>query len=264
MVILAADVVSSQYMKTIIGDGTHLVFLSGIAITPSLEGIPSEDKKETWPTPGKKETWLRTELYIDKIGPQWSTFPPPHNIVAMAFLNSMYKGSSDEGIFKKDKQRNKAGWAIDEIIGTDIKNGKITLKLKVAVYHPGVKLLRVGFYITAIGKVLDEGDNLIVENIYPPENNNEIPKNTSIIITFNIPIDKSSLTLNTFKLSKENSEKAINCKIQIINDKTIVFFPEGVLEPNTKYVARLSKEIKNTKLNLSLKNDKIWSFVTSK
>ena len=136
-------------MKTIIGDGKNLVFLSGIAITPSLEGIPSR---------GGKETWLREELYIDGIGPQWATFPTQHNIVAMAFLNSLYKGSSDEGIFsKKDKQRNKAGWAIDEIIGTDIKNGKISLKLKVAVYHPHVKLLRVGFYITAIGKLLDEG-----------------------------------------------------------------------------------------------------------
>ena len=39
-----------------------------------------------------------------------------------------------------------------------------------------------------------KGDNLIVENIYPPENNNEISMNISFIITFNIPIDKSSLT----------------------------------------------------------------------
>jgi hypothetical protein len=168
-------------MKTTIGDGNNLVFLSGIAITPSLEGITSLEGKETW---------LREELYIDEIGPQWSTFPAQHDIVAMAFLNSIYKGSSVEKessaekenffnrFFQKDKhryeaqkykQRYKAGWAIDEVIGTDIKNRKITLKLQVAVYHPHVKLLRVGFYITAIGKLLDEGDNLMVENIYPPE-----------------------------------------------------------------------------------------------
>ena len=244
-------------MKIPIGDGNNLVVLSGIAITPSLEGITSLEGKEAW---------LREELYIDEIGPQWSTFPTQNNIVAMAFLNSIYKGSSDEKAkpFRKDKQRHKAGWAIDKIIGTDIKNGKITLKVKVAVYHPNVKILRVGFYITAIGKLLDEGDNLTVENIYPPENKNEIPKNTPIIITFNIPIDKSSLTSNTFKLSKENSDKAINCKIQIINDKTIVFFPQELLDSTSKYVAKISKEIKNIYKSNGLKSDKIWSFVTSK
>ncbi|MDF2736559.1 MAG: hypothetical protein K0S93_415 [Nitrososphaeraceae archaeon] len=176
MVTLSADVISSQCIKTTIGDGNNLVFLSGIAITPTLEGITSLEGKETW---------LREELHIDEIGPQWSTFPAQHDIVAMAFLNSIYKGSSVEKessdekenffdrFFQKDKQRYetekykqryKAGWAIDEVIGTYIKNRKITLKLQVAVYHPHVKLLRVGFYITARGKLLDECDNIEEES----------------------------------------------------------------------------------------------------
>jgi hypothetical protein len=231
-------------MKTTISDGNHLVFISGIAITPSLEG--EEDK------------WLRDILYIDDIGPEWLVAPTPNNIVAMAFLNSIYQGDLD----KKDKQKG-AGWAIDEIIGTDIKNQRINLKLRVAVYHPRVRLLRIGFSITAVGKLLNECENLIVDNILPAENSNMVSKNSPVIIIFNMPIDESSCNSSTFKLVKENSEQPINGKIQKLNDKTFVLVPQDVLESNTKYVVTISKEIQSMQ-GLGLKNEKKWSFITSK
>ena len=231
-------------MQTTLHDGNNLVFLTGIAITPSLEG--------------EKDKWLRDTLYIDDIGPQWFIPPTPNSIVASAFLNSIYQGNLEV----KDTTIRGAGWAIDEIIGTDIQNGKISLKIKVAVYHPRVRLLRIGFSITAIGKLLDECENLIVEDIFPAENSTETSKNTPIILTFNMPIDKSSFNSNTFKLVKENSDKTINGKIENINDKTIVFVPQDVLEPKTKYSVIISKEIRTIK-SLDLKNEKKWSFITS-
>ena len=226
----ATQVTSFQCIKTKLYHDKHFVILSGIAITPSLEGEG-------------RENWLRETLYIDDIGPQWSTPPSPDNIVAMAFLNSIYKGN-----FNKKDKIDKAGWAIDDIVGTDIKNGKISLKIRIAVYHSEVRLLRIGFHITAIGNLHADAEcqKLIVENIYPGDNGKEIPRNTSIIFTFNIPIDKSSLNPNTFNLLRENSAKAINGKIEVIDNKTVVFVPEGVLESNTKYIATLSKEIKTT------------------
>ena len=239
-------------------DGNNLVFLTGIAITPSIEG--------------EKEKWLRDTLYIDDIGPQWSLSPFPPSLVASAFLNSIYQGNleikgetielKNKTIELKDKITGGAGWAIDEVIGTDIQNGRISLKIKVAVYHPRVRLLRIGFSITAIGKLLNECENLKVENIFPAENSTKISKNTSIIITFNMPIDKSSFKSNTFKIVKENSNEAINGQIENLNDKTIVFIPGDTLESNTKYIVTISKDIKSIK-NLGLNNEKNWSFRTS-
>lgn len=258
MVIHSAKVISCQYTKTTFPDGNSLVFLTGIAITPSLEG--------------EQDKWLRETLYIDDIGPQWFIAPTPNSIVALAFLNSIYQGTlelkgktielKNKTIELKDETIGGAGWAIDEIIGTDIQNGRISLKIKVAVYHPRVRLLRIGFSITAIGKLLDECENLIVENVFPAENSNKASKNTSIIITFNKPIDKSSFNSNAFKLVKENSDKAISGQVENLNDKTIIFVPQDVLEPNTKYIVTISKEIKNIEC-LGLKNEKNWSFITS-
>ena len=79
MVIHSVKVISSQCMKTTMVDGNNLVFLTGIAITPSIEG--------------EKEKWLRDTLYIDDIGPQWSLSPFPPSLVASAFLNSIYQGN---------------------------------------------------------------------------------------------------------------------------------------------------------------------------
>jgi hypothetical protein len=242
-------------MKTTMADGNHLVFISGIAITPSLEGDKIEEEEDRW---------LRETLLIDDIGPQWEVDPTPNNIVAMAFLNSIYQGTLElkgKTIELKDKTIGKAGWAVDEIIGTDIKNKRINLKLKIAVYHPKVRLLRIGFSITAIGKLLHECENLIVENILPAEDSTMISKNTSVIITFNMPIDKSSFNLNTFKLINENTDKTINGKIENLNDKTFVFIPQGILDSNTKYIATIAKEIKTIQ-GLGLKDKKEWSFTT--
>jgi hypothetical protein len=251
--------ISCQCTKTALPDGKSLVFLTGIAITPSLEG--------------EKDKWLRETLYIDDIGPEWYSSPTPKNIVASAFLSSIYHGTLElkgktielkgKTIELQDETIGGSGWAIDEIIGTDIQNRRISLKIKVAVYHPRVRLLRIGFSITAIGKLLDGCENLIVENIYPSDNSIDTSKNTSIIITFNMPIDKTTFK-SAFKLEKEKSGESINGQIESLNDKTIVFVPQKVLDSDTRYFATIAKEIKNIQQSLGLKSDKTWSFRTSK
>jgi hypothetical protein len=125
------DKISAKVLETKASDGgKDLVFLSGVAM------VFQE---------GEVGKWIRDELQIEGInpkGPIWATDPKPEG-VAIASLNSIYK----------DDQSSRSGWAVDRVKGIDVINGKIRLKLDIAIYHPGVKLLRVGYYITVIGKV---------------------------------------------------------------------------------------------------------------
>ncbi len=65
------------------------------------------------------------------------------------------------------------------------------------------------------------------------------------MFTFNMSIDNSSIPTNTFKLLKDNSDEAILGKIEAINNTSIVFVPNTLLDPNTKYIDKIYKENKN-------------------
>jgi hypothetical protein len=98
---------------------------------------------------------------------------------------------------------------------------------------------------------------------YPMPDQTDISLNSPITVSFSKPVDRSTITKDTFILRKDGSTQNIEPKeIKLEeNGQTIMFKAKEYLEKKTKYVATVSKEVKDEAGN-KMVSDETWSFTT--
>ncbi|MBI5207493.1 MAG: Ig-like domain-containing protein [Candidatus Firestonebacteria bacterium] len=94
-----------------------------------------------------------------------------------------------------------------------------------------------------------------VKSVYPENGSQNISTNAIITALFSEPIDKTSITLSSFYLSRD-IDGIITC-----NDTTIAFRPSKDLSPDTLYTATITEDVKDISGN-KLETTYVWSFAT--
>jgi len=87
----------------------------------------------------------------------------------------------------------------------------------------------------------------------------KVPTDNPIIASFNRMMDKETINSTTFTLTDVKNSK-IDGTIELIGADA-KFTPITPLKTNTKYIAKISKDVKDISGN-TLEVDKIWSFTT--
>lgn len=93
----------------------------------------------------------------------------------------------------------------------------------------------------------------------PADTEAGVPLDTSIIASFNMLMDKSTVNSKTFTL-KDDTNSDISGTITLEGGNAILK-PLGDLNPGSKYTAKISKEVKSVTGD-SLESDKEWTFTT--
>jgi hypothetical protein len=83
---------------------------------------------------------------------------------------------------------------------------------------------------------------------------------TPIIASFNRIMDKETINSTTFTLKNSTNNSVIDGTIELIGADA-KFTPNTPLNANTKYIAKISKDVKDISGN-NLVTDKNWSFIT--
>jgi hypothetical protein len=94
----------------------------------------------------------------------------------------------------------------------------------------------------------------------PPDTEIGISVNDPITATFNKMIDESTINANTFTLKDEKTKSNVDGTVKLEGGNAI-FKPSKPLAHSTKYVATITKDVKDLTGN-SLAVEKIWSFTT--
>jgi hypothetical protein len=97
---------------------------------------------------------------------------------------------------------------------------------------------------------------------YPTDGQHNVKINSDIVVTFNKHMDETTITKDTFIVKKDGT--AVNIKAEEINllvENQAIFKPVDDLEKNTKYIVKLTREVKDKSGNKML-SDEIWSFTT--
>jgi hypothetical protein len=99
-----------------------------------------------------------------------------------------------------------------------------------------------------------------VVSTFPRNGDENVPLDIKILAEFNQEMDPQTLNSMTVKLKTKGLQ--VKGDIEYIEDnKMVVFSPSKRLLPGTKYIATLSKDIRN-KYGVPLNNDYSWNFVT--
>ncbi|SNB47962.1 Ig-like domain-containing protein [Geobacter sp. DSM 9736] len=94
----------------------------------------------------------------------------------------------------------------------------------------------------------------------PADGAPDIPGNTKILAVFSEPMDASTITAATFTVNTE-SGTPINGIVSYDGDtNSALFKPVSTLPPNTKFIAKISSDVKDKSGN-GLAADVTWSFV---
>jgi hypothetical protein len=98
---------------------------------------------------------------------------------------------------------------------------------------------------------------------YPMPDQTDISITSPVAVSFSKPMDKSTITKDIFILRKDGSTQSIEPKeIKLEeNGQTMLFKAKEDLEKNTKYIATVSKEVKDQAGN-KMVSDETWSFTT--
>jgi Bacterial Ig-like domain len=98
---------------------------------------------------------------------------------------------------------------------------------------------------------------------YPMPDQTDISITTPIAVSFSKPMDKSTITNDIFILRKDGSTQSIEPKeIKLEeNGQTVLFKAKEDFEKNTKYIATVSKQVKDEAGN-KMVSDETWSFTT--
>ncbi|MCG6167510.1 Ig-like domain-containing protein [Leptospira sp. FAT1] len=104
-----------------------------------------------------------------------------------------------------------------------------------------------------------ETNSFAVSQITPGSGVNGIPLNSSVQVTFNAPLDGSTVLSSTFFIKQGNV--SIPATITT-NDTTAVLMPNSSLAATTTYTVTVSQGIQSA-AGISLKEDLIWNFTTA-
>lgn len=111
----------------------------------------------------------------------------------------------------------------------------------------------------------DDTTNPEITAKYPEENDNSVPKNATITVTFSESLLSSSIhnTATNFKLIKDTDSSQVDATV-IYNDatKTAILYPKSTLDNTTKYRVEISHSIRDLAYN-PLISDVSWEFTTS-
>lgn len=117
---------------------------------------------------------------------------------------------------------------------------------------------------TLISQLWGKSANGVEPDIYATTPDNEakdVPVDTSISASFNMLMDKSTITDKVFTLTDEKNENKIG---QIsFEGGNAVLKPKEPLKPGINYKAKITKDAKSI-TGHPLKSDKEWSFTTKK
>ena len=104
-------------------------------------------------------------------------------------------------------------------------------------------------------------EKLTIESTNPTDAATSVAINASVSATFSILINGSTLTTDSFKLSKDGEELAGSVTT---NAKTATFTPSANLDYNTTYTARVTTKAQAANYaGTTLDNDYTWSFTTT-
>jgi hypothetical protein len=115
--------------------------------------------------------------------------------------------------------------------------------------------------VTACKKSEDTLTNgtLLVLAVTPVNNAQGIIRNTAVSVTFNLPMDTTTINTTTFTLQK--GTQTINGTITA-SGNTFTYTPTDLLEANTLYMASVGKSVKAT-TGVTLATTYTWSFTTA-
>ena len=94
----------------------------------------------------------------------------------------------------------------------------------------------------------------------PDDTANGVPVDTPISASFNMTMDKSSINSKTFTL-KDGVDSSLVSGAITLEGGNAIHRPAGPLKPLTKYIAKITKDVKSTD-GTSIQSDKEWSFTT--
>jgi hypothetical protein len=98
---------------------------------------------------------------------------------------------------------------------------------------------------------------------YPADGHREVKLNSNIIATFDKQMDGSTITKDTFTLRKDGAPTGVEAEeINLQGQNQAVFNPKRDLEKNTKYIVKVTGEVKD-KLGNKMLSDETWSFSTA-
>lgn len=104
-------------------------------------------------------------------------------------------------------------------------------------------------------------EKLTIESTSPTDGAASVAINASVSATFSMLINGSTLTTDSFKVSKEGEELAGSVTT---NAKTATFTPSANLDYNTTYTARVTTKAQAANYaGTTLDNDYTWSFTTT-
>ncbi|HEY9386213.1 MAG TPA: Ig-like domain-containing protein [Nitrososphaeraceae archaeon] len=97
---------------------------------------------------------------------------------------------------------------------------------------------------------------------YPTDGQRNVKINSDIVVTFNKAMDGSTITKDTFIVRKDQTAVNIEAEeIKLLVENQAIFNPRDDLEKNTKYIVKVTGEVKDKSGNKML-SDETWSFIT--
>jgi hypothetical protein len=119
--------------------------------------------------------------------------------------------------------------------------------------------------LTAVGLKRSEGDQTgppKITGTYPANGQHNIKTNSDVVVTFNKQMDGSTIRKDTFIVRKDGTDVNIEAEeIKLLTENQAIFKPRDNLENNTKYIVKLTAEVKDKSGN-KMPSDETWSFTT--
>jgi hypothetical protein len=119
-----------------------------------------------------------------------------------------------------------------------------------------------GTLITQLwGGTSSDSDKPIFYFISPLNSAVNVPLDSRIIATSNTQIDPATINTNTFTIKDDKNNKVEGTVT--LEGGNAIFKPKESLNPNTKYIVTLTKDVKDLS-GRALATEKVWSFTTRK